>query len=410
MGTNVSSLKPKLRHLDVRPYSQNGQSYLLFQDPTRLSAEALLAPQPLALVLAFCDGQHDLYEMADAFQQRYGMALAVRDIKKLLDALDDAVMLENERAAQARVAALAAYRNAPFRTPALAGVAYPADRMQLWQLLQDYLEGAEEVTPLVVDWSRRTGLLSPHIDYPRGGAVYAQIWKRASLAVQEADLVVLFGTDHYGSDPFTLTRQNYATPYGVLPTAQSVVDALVQVIDQEAAFAGELRHRGEHSLELVAVWLHHMRSGAPVEIAPVLVGGFHSYIANGSGPEEDRQLAAVIEALRSATQGRRVLVVASGDLAHRGPAFQGPPVGAADKLRLRAADDELIAYMRNGDASGFYQAIKQVRDENNICGLAPVYLTLATLAESQGEQVGYAVCPADEGGTSVVTVSGMMFW
>nr|HMN28923.1 AmmeMemoRadiSam system protein B [Caldilineaceae bacterium] len=366
-------------------------------------------PQPLAMALTFCDGSLDPAGIAAAFQREYGIELPISLVLELLATLDDALMLDNERAAQARQAMLEEYRAAPFRPPALAGSAYPAERNTLSRLLQDYLEEADGVEPWSVDWSRPVGLLSPHIDYSRGGSVYAQVWKRAAEAVRQADLVVLFGTDHHGTDLFTLTRQNYATPYGTLPTARSLVDQLAAVIGEERAFAGELRHRGEHSLELVATWLHHLRAGQPVEMAPILVGGLHHYIYNGTTPAEDPVLEQVLATVRSATQGRRVLVVASGDLAHVGPAFGGAPLDQAGLAQLRTADHELIQHLRAGDPAGFFGAIQQVRDRNNVCGVTPLYLTLCTLGAVQGEQWGYAVCPADEYRTSVVTVCGMLF-
>ncbi len=141
-----------------------------------------------------------------------------------------------------------------------------------------------------MDWSGPIGLLSPHIDYGRGGEVYAQIWKRAALAAREAELVILLGTDHYGSDLFSLTRQNYATPYGVLPTDTEIVDRLAAAIGEDAAYAGELRHRGEHSLELVAVWLHHMRAGKPVPLVPILTGSFHPFMEDGIEPQDDETI------------------------------------------------------------------------------------------------------------------------
>jgi hypothetical protein len=278
MPTKPPTPYARLRALNIRTVHQYGRPYLLLQDSMRLSDKTLLVPQPLAMVLTYCDGRRNAQEMAHAFTQQYRIELSVRWVEELLVALDEAVMLENERADGVRAERLAAYRSAPFRPPALAGLSYPAASSDLWHLLQDYLEGAEQVEPRPVDWSRNIGLLSPHIDYPRGGAVYAQVWKRATQAAQEADLVVILGTDHYGSDPFTLTRQHYVTPYGLLPTAQGVVDELAQAIGEGAAFAGELRHLGEHSLELVAVWLHHIRERKPVEVAPILVGGFQLFL------------------------------------------------------------------------------------------------------------------------------------
>lgn len=402
-------VRPRLRSLDIRPYVHQGHDYLLLRDPTQLSEATLLVPQPLALILTFLDGLHDTQAITRRFHERYGVALPVSSVEELVAALDEALMLGNERAAQARVAALAAYRQAPFRTPALAGLSYPADAGALWQLLQEYLEGADGVETLPVDWSRPVGLLSPHIDYPRGGAVYAQVWKRAAQAAREADLAIIFGTDHYGTDRFTLTRQHYATPYGILPTEQNLVAALAGVLGEERAFQGELRHRGEHSLELVAVWLHHMRAGAALDVVPILVGGFHSFIQNGASPAADPLLAAICATIRIQSKGRRVLVIASGDLAHVGPAFGGTPLDSYGKTAVQNADAELITRMRAGDAAGFFEAIKRVRDQHNVCGVAPVYLALSTLASVKGQQFGYAVCPADEAGSSIVTVTGMVF-
>jgi AmmeMemoRadiSam system protein B len=150
-----------------------------------------------------------------------------------------------------------------------------------------------------------------------------------------------------------------------------------------------------------------------VEVVPILVGGFHPYIANDETPEDDSRLARVLETLAMATAGRRVLIVASGDLAHVGPVFHGNPLDAKSRAALAAADQELMGCMERGDAAGFFAAIRRVRDCNNVCGVAPIYLTLRLLqllvGRVSGEPAGYAVCPADAQGSSVVTVGGMIF-
>ncbi len=409
MPSASAPLYPQLRPLDFRPHQHQGQQFLLVRDPSQLTEQTLLIPQPLAMVLAYCDGTRDVPALAAAFQQDYGIAVPLEMVEELLTAMDEALFLENERTAQARQAALAAYRQAACRPAMLAGLSYPAESGELWRLFQDYLEACETIEPRPVDWSRPVGLLSPHIDYGRGGPVYAQIWKRAAEAARSADLVVILGTDHYGEDAFTLTRQHYATPYGTLPTALPLVDTLAEIIGEAAAFAGELRHRREHSLELVALWLHHMRGGEPVEVVPILVGGLHRYLKPGLQPTHDPLFARVLTSLREQTQGRRLLVVASGDLAHVGPAFGGAPLNAAGKARIQAADAELLNHLGRGDAAGFFAAIQRVGDRNNVCGVAPLYLTLRLLGAVQGEAIGYAVCPADEQNQSIVTIGGMFF-
>lgn len=400
---------PRLRPLDIHPYNHQGQPYLVLQDPQQIAAHPLLVPQTFAPILALCDGMHTPTQLTAELAAAIGPLLAEHHVKELLHRLDVALLLDNERYRAAYKNALHAYRSAPNRSPALAGLSYPKDATGLWQLLQNYLEEADAIEPMTVDWSRPLGMLSPHIDYQRGGAVYAQIWKRMALAAREADLVIIFGTDHQGSDAFTLTKQSYATPYGVLPTDQALVDALAEIIGEDAAFAGELRHRGEHSLELVAVWLHHMRAGTPCAIVPILCGGFHHFLYNGHHPQHDRLFQQVITTIQQFTVNRRVLIIASGDLAHVGPAFGGRPLDLGGRTALQKADDELIRTMSGGDVNQFYASIRRVRDENNVCGVAPIYLTMRTMNATYGEAVGYACCPADDFDTSVVTIGGMVF-
>jgi hypothetical protein len=411
---------PKLRQLDIRPHTQNGRAYYLLRDPLQLGDNMILVPQPLAAVLAFCDGSRNAQGMAQAFHARYGFPLGVEMVTQLVDALDEACLLDNARSAEALMAARENFRAAPFRPPQIAGGSYPADAELLHATLERYrrqaTNGDAPLPPLTP--TSRFGLLSPHIDYPRGGTVYAQVWERAALAVQEAELVVILGTDHYGSDSFTLTRQSYATPYGILPTAVEIVDALAEVIGEEAAFAGELRHRSEHSLELVAVWLHHMRARRPVAIVPILVGGFHRFYTNGNShngaahdmhPDHDAQIARVLEVLRDATTNRRTVVVASGDLAHVGVAFGQDALDDERLAVVHAADRELLATMGAGDATAFYRAISTINDAHNVCGVAPIYLTMRLLGNVEGTAAGYATCPADNDNTSVVTVGGMIW-
>lgn len=281
----------------------------------------------------------------------------------------------------------------PFRLPALAGAAYPGERAALWELLQEYLEEADGVAAQAIDWSRPVGLLSPHIDDPRRGAVCAQVWKSAAQAAQEAELVILVGTDHYGSDPITLTRQHYATPYATLPTDQPLVGQLAAVVGEEAAWRGELRHCGEHSLELVAVWLHHLRAGKPVPAAPILAGSFYRFLADGSAPEPNPALAGLLAILGDAAAQRRTPVVASGDLAHVGPAFGGAPLDAAARACVRAADHELIRAMAAGDSRAFLAAIRWEENRNNVCGATPIDLAMRLLGDRPGHLARYAACP-----------------
>ena len=45
---------------------------------------------------------------------------------------------------------------------------------------------------------------------------------------------------------YTWTKQQYASPYGTVPTAQGMVDVLAEAVAREAAFENELYHTIEH--------------------------------------------------------------------------------------------------------------------------------------------------------------------
>lgn len=253
--------QPKLRPIDARPVVQAGRAVIVLRDPLRLSEKTVIIPQHLAPVLSLCDGTRDASALSAALAVRFGLRVGHDVMERLLSAFDEAFLLENERSQQARERALTDYRQAPSRRPSLAGNGYPADAGELRRMLRGYMDAVQDVEP---DPAGGRGLVTPHIDYDRGGPVYAQVWKRATEMVRAAELAVILGTDHYGQNGrITLTRQHYATPFGVLPTASQVVNQLAEAMGAEEALADELHHRGEHSIELAAVWLHHVRQGGP---------------------------------------------------------------------------------------------------------------------------------------------------
>lgn len=401
---------------------------LLLRDPLSLSGQIAVLPRALGPALALCDGVHTPRGIQTALVLQHRLQVSLGVVEQIIAELDELCLLDNERAAAARAQALAAYRDAPYRPPALAGGSYPADPVALAALLDGYLADVrsrhdETVRPQMRQGPGLAGLVSPHIDFPRGGPVYAAVWERAAAAVRAADLAIIFGTDHYGGHGrLTLTRQHYATPYGVLPTAVDVVDAVAEAIGAagsggatgaETAFEEELHHRSEHAIEFAAVWLHHMRGGAAgaaaCEIVPVLCGSFGHYVAGAADPGGDARIAALVATLKKATAGRRVVVVAAADLAHIGPAFGGAEVDAAGQEALRAVDAEVLAQINQGDADGFFHALQRVEDRNNVCGLPPIYLALRLLGPVAGETVAYDQCPADEHGTSWVSVAGVVW-
>jgi len=399
----------KLRPVDVRPVQHRGQPALMLRDPLALSDRTLVLPQQLAPLLPLLDGTRDEGALRAAMEVRAGVRLSPGALANILTQLDQALLLDNDRSMRAMQETLQAYRDAPYRVPLLAGRGYPAEPEALQRLLQGYVDAAPPPSGAPAPEDAVRGVISPHIDFQRGHTVYAQVWQGAAQAAQEAELAVILGTDHMSDGPsLTLTRQSYVTPWGTLPTAQLVVEMVAQAMGPGVAFEHELHHRTEHSVELAAVWLHFVRDGREIPLVPILCGSFAPLFEEDSLPEDLAPISATVEALRQATSRYRTLVIAAGDLAHMGPAFGDPlPMDITIRARLRAGDEALMEAICAGDAPALFRQVKQ-QSHHRICGLSPIYITLRLLGQSHGTVTGYAQCPADHRGTSLVSICGVL--
>ena len=403
---------PKLRSLNLRWVQWEGRQVLQLEDPLRLGDAMVMVPQPMAPLLALLDGQRDPDGVRVSFLLRTGVSLLPSQIDSFIQSLDQAFLLDNQRYQDAMRKALLSYRSGPFRTPALAGEGYPDDEAELLQTLDDYCRTVE--IEVVQSCGDIVGMISPHIDFARGWRTYAETWLQAREAVEQADLVILLGTDHSGSPgSLTLTRQDYATPWGVLPTDVPLVDRLAKILGEEQAFAEEAHHIREHSIELAAVWLHYIAGRRPKRLLPILCGPNEKMLPNGEGHSEDGDAGPYPDALNLLLEiaaEPHVLVVAAGDVSHVGPAFgDSTPMGVTDKARVRDWDHEWLNVACSGKGELLAGHMLQHGDPTRICGAGPIQCMLAVLQKARGRLVAYEQCPADEQFGSLVSVAGVLF-
>ena len=399
---------PKLRaQVQPRSITRDGHNFYELHDRYQLSEQQVGVPAWMAVALNYFDGVHDFAQIQSAVLEHYDFELRDKDLRALCEALNSALLLESQKSDMALAAALTNYLQGAYREPVSAGGSYPASKTDLVNALAGYCARANERTQVdAPPIATARAILSPHIDYARGGITYAQAWQQAAPAAQLADLVVIIGTDHYGNDLFTLTRQHYSSPFGVLPTARRLVDGLAESIGNDSAFRGELRHTIEHSLELPLVWLQYVRNDKACEILPILVGSLGRYFPDAGGPSGAPAIREFMSALHTLTAGRRVFWLASGDLSHVGSAFVGDPVDAPARALLQGTDGELLQYIGMGDAEGFYQSLQRSNNVTNVCGLSPFYLVLKQLGATSSGPIYYDTCMADETQTSFVTICG----
>jgi hypothetical protein len=336
-------------------------------------------------------------------------------VDAFIQSLDDAFLLENERFQGALAKVMDNYRSGPFRPSSLAGGAYPSNGDDLREALNGYCSNAnaDGQGPAPSDGNhssgRIAGLISPHIDYNRGWRTYAETWQLAKSAVEDADLIILLGTDHSGSPgKLTLTRQDYATPWGQLPTDTSLVDDLVEILGEEDAFREEVHHIGEHSVELASVWLHYFADGKPKRLLPILCGVDENLMESGKG--NNARLQEALSYLSKVVAEQNTLVVAAGDLSHVGPAFSDTrPLDLAAKVRVRETDQEWLEAACTGSGERLAEHMRTQGDTTRICGASPIHYMLEILPDTKGEVVVYDQCPADEGFGSLVSIAGVLF-
>src|SRR5262249_38605747 len=140
-------------------------------------------------------------------------------------------------------------------------------RQQLKELFTEQ-GGSGLPRPLLPDNSVCAALI-PHIDYPRGGMTYTWGFKEV-FEHTAASLFVIIGTSHYSEHRFTLTRKDFKTPLGIVPTDQEYIDRLVGHYG-DGLFDDELMaHLPEHSIELEVVFLQYLYEGVrPIRIVPL---------------------------------------------------------------------------------------------------------------------------------------------
>ncbi len=394
-------VNPKLRDIHIQPTLHQGQQGFLLADPLGISERALFVPNVLAPLLPLMDGSRDIGTLKTGFELRTGIPISLGVLENLISEMDASTFLDNNRYAEALKLATDNFRQAASRMPVMVGRSCPEDPMELASFLQEYLDGIDEMPDRA---GQITGMISPHIDFPRGGPVYGGVWAAAAPAIKEAELIVILGTDHNGgSGEITLTQQSYETPWGV-------VSRIAGITGEDAVFGGELRHRGEHSVEAALIWLHYLMRDRPCRIVPILCGSFELFIHLNNSPSQSKSVSAAIEVLQETFGKRRTLIVAAADLAHVGPAFGDLlPLNPAACARLEAKDRQLMKIMRSADAGAFFEEIRSEGDQRKICGLPPIYVALSVLSGAKGSVTGYAQCPASEDGTSVVSICGMVY-
>jgi MEMO1 family protein len=413
--------RPELRPVEVSRITHEGSDYFLLKDLRQLSEQSLMVPAPLGLYLQGFDGSNTLNEIVKEAVSNGAPEVTQETLDDLMTRLDDMLLLSNGKYEAEIEQRLADYRSSPDRKPALADLAYPSGTSDL----RGYLDGfafpymnddvmADDDLPADLDVELKA-VISPHIDFERGGDSYGMIWELVRDQLQDVELFVVFGTDHNGDGPrLTLTNQNYQTPLGTLETDTELVEEIARILStdnsvEDHAFADEFNHANEHSIELATVWLQRAIGTSNAKMLPILCGSLGGALGTESEVIDHPQISSVMRLLQNVAGERKTMFIAAADLSHVGPAFGDEelmPKDSEDRRRVQADDEALLEAIARGSKRSFFESVKNDEDRNRICGLAPIYMTLWASDATIGVWNGYQQCQADEDDTSFVSIAG----
>lgn len=184
------------------------------------------------------------------------------------------------------------------RPPAVAGMFYPADKIELAQQVQSFIEEAQafDLTP---NKSQIKALIVPHAGYAYSGAIAASAYATLRPIASRIRRVVLLGPTHRVAARGLILPDvdAFDTPLGrvwIDDAAARALESLPQV------GASRQVHEDEHSLEVQLPFLQSVLTD--FTLLPLAVGMTSS--------------EAVAQVLETVWGGEETLIVISSDLSH----------------------------------------------------------------------------------------------
>ncbi|MCK5640614.1 MAG: AmmeMemoRadiSam system protein B [Gammaproteobacteria bacterium] len=179
------------------------------------------------------------------------------------------------------------------RQPAVAGMFYPADPVELQQQLDGFLSKARAEGPMP------KAIIAPHAGYIYSGPIAASAYARVAALREKISRVVILGPAH--REPIhglaTSSADRFTTPLGNIPLDResiSSIERLPQVCCNDTA------HQLEHSLEVQLPFLQQVLNN--FTLVPLVIG--------------DTTKEEVSEVLEQLWGGPETLIIISSDLSH----------------------------------------------------------------------------------------------
>jgi len=406
----VPTILPRLRgDLDIMPSPVEDRPGLLLRDSLHYSDAILIVPPDLIQCLTFFDGEKTERELHEMLYRMSGDLRAGEMGDQLAAALAHSGFLEDETFVTLREARHREFAEAPARMPSHAGSAYPTDAAELTGVMQHWMGDQMPVgAPDPAD--KLIGIAAPHVSPEGGYESYRAAYKNLGKQLTDKTFVIL-GTSHYGApDKFGLTRKSYITPFGEARTDIGLVNELADAAS-DAIGMEDYCHSVEHSIEFQVIFLQSV-FGPDVRVMPILCGSYFPSIYRGGMPEDDDSVKRFLGTLGeiAAREEHRLCWVLGVDMAHMGMRYGDrfeALANADEMLAVAERDIQRIERIVEGDSVGFWELVRENRDDLKWCGSSPFYTFLKVRPDARGTVDRYEQWNIDA--HSVVTFAGMSF-
>lgn len=406
---------PALRKVDVTPMAHGEETVLCLRDPEGFVEQQIVLSPPAFFIAACLDGEADVVDIQQAFAREFqGVLVMSEDILQIVEQLDELGFLITDRFFALAQQVADSFVQAETRPAFISGASYPSEPDQLRTFLDGLFtrEGAPGELPGTAcgDGAPARCAIVPHIDFERGGAVYAHGYLEL-FRQGRPKTAIIFGVAHAAPDvPYVLTRKHFETPFGILETDRAIVERLAATCGWNP-FEYEIVHRTEHSIEFQAVMLAYLY-GPEVRIVPVLCGPLAQRPECAARPEDFARVAPFLGVCRelAAEAGNGVTIVAGADLAHVGRDFNDDfDIDETVVKRVEERDRQDLAFAAALDPEGFYQSVMKDANRRHVCGTVAIYSALKAVqgVADPGRLLRYAYAPAPGGG--IVSFASILF-
>lgn len=395
---------PVLNNIEIIPVRHRNKKLISLRNPEHTEVPPLVVSELTLHILQFFDGKHSLKDIIRIFLKDYNVNLDTNNLSKLIEQLDDSMLLDSENYKQY----LRKVENRFLKQSSIecshTDICYPGEKEALIRTLDEYYNRAGEATVLN-NANSLAGIVSPHIDFYRGWQAYVKAYR--NLRNIKTGTFIIFGTSHYAktSNPYILTKKSFDTPLGKTHCDTEIVSGIDRMCDWDV-FDGETSYRSEHSVEFQIIFLQHiLGADNDFRVVPVLCNSFSEYIEKGLSPASDPRVSKFIEVLKDVTRNtkKNIFYIAGVDLTHYGRKFGDDTDLDSKTLEwINDRDKVTLDKIKDVDPEGFYFLVEKEKDERKICGLSSIYTLLSVTSAGTAQILDYDMA-VEQNSQSVVT-------